>query len=167
MWRTRALGILLALIHHRFAQKKLCPNYCISLAALPLERKSLYDAQELTQMVPLFGLDTYAELRRANRWTELYLPNALGAPEGSYEKRPPCVALKRAVEWGSSSKLGQMLENFEANRKIHLFNETDHLKGLWTKSTRETHSLREYIRRDIEDAWRNRLEALEVVEAEL
>jgi len=164
MWRTRALGILSALVHQRFAPKKICPNYFISMAALVLERKSFYDAQELVQMIPLFGSDVYDRLRQANRWTDMYLPNATGAPEGSRDSRPPLPRLKRIVEWGSNSPIGRTLENFEARRKIRLFNETDHLKGVWTKSTRETHSLRDYIRQDIESAWRRRVEALDSAE---
>ena len=166
MWRTRALGILSALVHRRFARKKVCPNYFVSTAALVLERKSFYDAQELTQMIPLFGSEAYAQLRRANSWTEDHLPNAAGAPEEGRDAPPPVPIFKKIVEWGSNSPIGRALENFEATRKIRLFNETDHLKGVWTKSTRETHSLRDYIRQEIEDAWRRRVHAFEAAEAE-
>jgi hypothetical protein len=48
----------------------------------------------------------------------------------------------------------------EARRKIHRFNETDRLKGKWTKSTRESHSLQDNVRQDIESAWRRRIDAL-------
>jgi len=165
MWRTRALAMSTALFNRKFGNKMFCPNVFLSLAALSLERKSLYDAQEITQMIPLFGHDIYAELRRANRWTEDYLPNAIGAPDEERSVAPPLPALKSVMEWGSNSVIGRMLENFEAKRKIHRFNETDRLKGAWTKSTRETHSLRDYVRQDIEDTWRRRLAALDAAEA--
>jgi len=166
MWRTRALAMTSALFNRKFGNKKFCPNVFLSVAALTLERKSLYDAQELTQMIPLYGRDVYADLRRANPWTDRYLPNAQGAADEDHFVGPPLPGLKNLAEWGSNSVIGRMLENFEANRKNHRFNETDRLKGAWTKSTRETHSLRDYIRQDIENAWRRRLEALEAAEAQ-
>ena len=161
MWRTRALAIASALLDQRLGTGKLCPNFFLSVAALSLERRSLYDAHELAQLVPLFGRETYDELRRANGWTEAFLPNARGAPDNEhYFARPPWAGLKACAEWGSRSIFGRALEKFEAKRKIHRFNETDHLKGAWTKSTRESHSLRDYVRQDIETAWRSRLDAI-------
>jgi hypothetical protein len=161
MWRSRALAMASALVDQRFGSGKLCPNFFLSIAALSLERRSLYDAHELAQLVPLFGREAYDELRSANAWTDAFLPNARGAPsDDHYFARPPFAGFKACAEWGSRSIFGRALENFEARRKIHRFNETDHLKGAWTKSTRESHSLRDYIRQDIEAAWRNRLDAI-------
>jgi hypothetical protein len=161
MWRSRALAMASALVDQRFGSGKLCPNFFLSVAALSLERRSLYDAHELAQLVPLFGREAYDELRSANAWTDAFLPNARGAPsDDHYFARPPFAGFKTCAEWGSRSIFGRALENFEARRKIHRFNETDHLKGAWTKSTRESHSLRDYIRQDIEAAWRNRLDAI-------
>ena len=161
MWRTRALAIASALVDQKIGSGKLCPNFVLSLAALSLERRSLYDAHELAQLTPLFGRESYDELRRANTWTESFLPNASGAPtDEHWFSRPPFAGLKAWAEWGSRSIVGRALENFEARRKIHRFNETDALKGPWTKSTRESHSLQDRVRQDIETAWRHRLEAL-------
>ena len=166
MWRTRALAIASALINQKLGSGKLCPNFFLSVAALSLERRSLYDAHELAQLTPLYGRESYDELRRANGWTEAFLPNAQGAPSEDHGfTRPPFAGLKACAEWGSRSFLGRALENFEARRKIHRFNETDHLKGLWTKSTSESHSLRDHVRQDIETAWRRRLEALAAADA--
>ena len=161
MWRTRALAMVSALVDQKLGSAKLCPNFFLSVAALTLERRSLYDAHELSQLTPLFGRESYDALRRANDWTDAFLPNASGAPsDGHYFDRPPIGGLKTGIEWASRSVFGRLLENFEARRKIHRFNETDALKGRWTKSTRESHSLRDHVRQDIETAWRNRLEAL-------
>jgi hypothetical protein len=161
MWRTRALSQVSGLIDRRVGRGKLCANFVLSLSALPLERRSLYDAHELAQLMPLYGREGYDALRRANSWSEAFLPNAHGAPsEEYYFNRAPLAALKRCVEWGSRSVIGQALESFEAGRKIRRFNQSGYLKGTWTKSTPESHSLRDHVRQEIEAAWRGRLDAL-------
>jgi hypothetical protein len=168
MWRTRALAMVCALIDRKLGSGRLCPNFFLSAAALGLERRSLYDAHELSQLVPVFGRESYAELRQANFWTETFLPNAKGAPTAAcFLEGPAFPGVKRFAEWGSRSSLGRMLENFEAARKIHRFNETDRLKGAWTKSTRESHSLRDHVRQDIETAWGRRLDGLAAAEIAL
>lgn len=166
MWRTRALAIASALIDQKIGSGKLCPNFVLSVAALSLDRRSLYDAHELAQLLPLYGRETYQELRRVNSWTEAFLPNARGSPDESRGfTRPPFAHLKAFVEWGSRSVFGRALENFEARRKIHRFNETDRLKGQWTKSTLESHSLQDNVRQAIESAWRRRMDALAASDA--
>ncbi|MDE1150324.1 MAG: hypothetical protein PW843_27570 [Azospirillaceae bacterium] len=160
MWRTRALCRLLALADARLARGLFCPNTFLSLAALPLARRSLYDAQELCQMIPLYGLDMYETVRAANAWTADWLPNAAGAPPDSLNHRPYAAGLKRAGEWLLDSPVGRALEGLEARRKIHRFNETDRLKGAWTRSTPESHSLWDEMRLKIEAAWRARMDEL-------
>lgn len=160
MWRTRAFCRLLALMDAKLANGLFCPNTFLSLAALPLARRSLYDAQELCQMIPLYGLDVYETVREANAWTADWLPNAVGAPLGSLNCVPYTTALKRAGEWLLASPLGRALEGLEARRKIHRFNETDRLKGAWTRSTRESHSMWDEMRLKIEAAWQARMDEL-------
>jgi hypothetical protein len=143
----------------------LCPNFFLSEAALSLDRRSLYDAHELSQLVPIYGDEPYEQLRRANGWTDALLPNARGAPnENDGYISPRFAGLKAVLEWASRSPIGRALENFEARRKIHRFNETDRLKGQWTKSTLESHSLRDHVRQQIETAWRQRMDALATAE---
>ena len=64
---------------------RLCPNYLLSENALALKDRSPYAARELVQMAPLYGLDTFYQMRTANPWVETYLPNAWGfsQPAGS------------------------------------------------------------------------------------
>lgn len=161
MWRTRALCRMLALLDEKLRQGLFCPNTFLSAAALPLARHSLYDAQELSQMVPLHGLAEYRRLRAANSWTEEWLPNAPDAPEDCEDNPPYARGLKRAFEAVLAGGIGRAIEDFEARRKIHRFNETDRLKGTWTRSTREAHSMWDDMRLKIEGAWRERLDALE------
>src|SRR5262245_9720847 len=113
MWRTRALAIASALANQKLGSGRLCPNFFLSMAALSLERRSLYDAHELAQLQPLFGREGYEELREVNSWTDAFLPNARGAPaETHYFSRPPLPGLKAFAEWGSRSVFGRALENF-------------------------------------------------------
>lgn len=160
MWRTRALCRLLALLDKTFGKGMFCPNMFLSGAAMTLGRRSLYDAQELGQMIPLFGFVEYETVRRANSWTEQFLPNALGAPSSNEICEPRWPPLKHAAEWLLDSPLGRRLERFEADRKIRRFNETNHLKGAWTRSTRDAHSLWDDMRLKIERAWQHRMDAI-------
>jgi hypothetical protein len=165
MWRARALAMVMALINRKLGSGRLCPNFFLSVAAITLERRSLYDAHELAQLIPLFGREAYAALRQANGWIETFLPNADGPPTEAYLfDRPPLSRLKTCVEWGSRSALGRAFENFEAGRKIRRFNHADRLRDTWTKSTRESHGLRDQVRQDIETAWRFRLDRLTAAE---
>jgi hypothetical protein len=96
----------------------LCPNYFLSERALVLEERSLFTAHEVTQMVPITGLDTYQRLRELNRWTDTFLPNAAGPPRhfplSSSVRRQP----RAAVETALRTRLGQSLEDWEMSRKL-------------------------------------------------
>ena len=161
LWRTRALCRLLALLDDRLRRGLFCPNTFLSSAALTLNRRSLYDAQELCQMIPLHGIETYETVRRANGWTADWLPNAEGPPPAALDLPPLSQGLKQTGEWLLASWAGRALEDFEANRKIHRFNETDRLKGAWTRSTRESHSMWDGMRLKIEQAWTERMNEIE------
>jgi hypothetical protein len=165
LWRTRALCRLLALLDERLRRGLFCPNTFLSSAALPLNRRTLYDAQELCQMIPLHGLEVYQTVRRANAWTAEFLPNAEGPPPGSVDLEPLSYRLKQASEWLLSSPPGRALETFEANRKIRRFNESEHLKGAWTRSTRDSHSMWDGMRLKIERAWTDRMNEIADLEA--
>ncbi|MEI9985261.1 MAG: hypothetical protein WDN69_19950 [Aliidongia sp.] len=98
LWRTRAFCRFLALLDNRLGSGSFCPNTFLSMAALALPRQSMYDAQELCQMIPLFGDDTYLAVREANAWTADWLPNAEGAPMAGERGDPlsrPSEALRR------------------------------------------------------------------------
>ncbi len=159
MWRTRAFCRFLALLDNRLGSGVFCPNTFLSMAALTLPRRSMYDAQELCQMIPLFGDDTYRAVRAANAWTADWLPNAEDAPTVGERADPLSRRLKRCGEWLLDSHAGRALEKFEATRKIHRFNETNRLKGAWTRSTDERHSMWDEMRLKIEGAWQQRLDA--------
>jgi hypothetical protein len=119
LWVCRAL-ILLVARFGRLEGVHLCPNYLVTTRALELGEHSLYVAHELAQMIPLFGMETYEEMRRLNGWTSDYLPNALKAPE-----MPPGAKLiqrrtgiQRALETIFRLPLFGWVERWEMNRKI-------------------------------------------------
>jgi len=122
VWLCRALTI--AVVRWASLQGDLiCPNYVLSEHALQSDREDLYYAHELAQMVPLAGLETYARMRRANRWTDRFLPNASGCPP----RTPTDLALappsgvKLATEVVLSTRVGDALEAWEMRRKASRF----------------------------------------------
>lgn len=99
---------------------ELCPNYLVTRRALAFPDRDLYSAHELAHMVPVFGMQTYDQMRRVNGWSARFLPNAAGPPPlpaGWQVKGPPGFsrpALERLVgylplDW---------LERWEMQRKI-------------------------------------------------
>ncbi|MFZ0547381.1 MAG: hypothetical protein WAM60_18185, partial [Candidatus Promineifilaceae bacterium] len=96
LWSCRAWTILLV----RLAARQgihLCPNYFLSERQLRFKEKNLYTAHELTQMVPVAGLDIYRQMRQLNNWTADFLPNADGIPQPTTAAPPakPKTTLKR------------------------------------------------------------------------
>lgn len=125
LWVCRAMVIGIV----RLAAKQgivLCPNYFLAERALELADQNLYTAHEVAQMVPLSGFAVYEAFRQANRWTEAYLPNAVGAPS-----RPEVVqtglpgagpgAARRAAEALLRTSAGRGLERRVMDRKVRKF----------------------------------------------
>ena len=119
LWLCRALILLLG----RFAAlqgAKVCPNYLVTQNALDFSPQNLYAAHELTQMVPLAGMDVYRQIRAANPWAESYLPNAGGPPQrGLSLPQPESVARGGAwLEGLLPAYSVDRLEAWEMTRKI-------------------------------------------------
>ena len=119
LWTCRALALALG----RLAAVKgfnLCPNYIVTTRALEFQDRNLYVAHELAQMVPLSGLNIYAEIRRLNGWVAGFLPNADGAPPvAATVKRPESPPRLRPVfESALRTPPGTWLERWEMARKI-------------------------------------------------
>jgi hypothetical protein len=119
LWTSRAfvLGIArLAALHG----VRICPNYMITENAMILSDRSLYTAHELTQMVPLFGMKCYNQLRALNPWTEKFLPNANGIPHRQLPNHPMDRSYKiQAVLQGLLlTPPGNWFEQWEMDRKI-------------------------------------------------
>jgi hypothetical protein len=96
----------------------LCPNYFLSERALTLTERSLFTAHEVTQMVPLAGLETYERLRRLNGWTETFLPNAAGPPRHVGAVEPSTRRIRGLAEAALRTRLVGSLERWEMRRKV-------------------------------------------------
>jgi hypothetical protein len=125
LWLCRALIIgLVRAVGLKGTQ--LCPNYFLSEQALVLTERTLFTAHEVTQMVPLSGMPTYERLRALNRWTDMYLPNATGAPHRVAPVEPSLRRARQLVEGTLRSRLCSPLERWEMTRKIHKFAKRGH-----------------------------------------
>jgi hypothetical protein len=119
LWTCRALSLLVARLA-KLESVNLCPNYLITTKALALDEHSLYVAHELTQMIPLSGMEIYAEMRRLNHWMADYLPNALTLPEISKGIKPieKRSVIKKILELLFRSPFASRFEKWEMDRKI-------------------------------------------------
>ncbi|MDQ6671717.1 MAG: hypothetical protein M3069_13395 [Chloroflexota bacterium] len=117
LWLCRALVVGLV----RTAALRgttLCPNYFLSERALVLSERNLFTAHEVTQMVPLIGLETYQRLRALNPWTKTFLPNAGGPPRRIGTVELSRRRARRLVEATLRSRVCGPLEHWEMARKI-------------------------------------------------
>ncbi len=116
LWTVRALAVLVT--HFAGLEgARLCPNYVVTTDALEFHERSLYAAHEVTQMIPVAGLEIYERIRGLNSWTDDFLPNAQGAPI-------PPREVGCAARWQPrlEAALGMLpihwFEAWEMNRKI-------------------------------------------------
>jgi hypothetical protein len=159
LWRTRALVLCLRLIDNKTLQRKICPNFFLSTAALELDVKSYYIAHELAQMVPMYGLDVYTEMRKRNAWADAILPNARGAPDMTQELNvSPNTRRKAIFEWALKTPFGAWFETFESTRKIRKFNTEEYYCEPHGAFTPEKTGQRLNTANWIEQAWKSRLE---------
>jgi hypothetical protein len=142
VWLTRALAVALVRATRRFGAC-LCPNYVLSRTALSQSPRNIYIAHELAQMAPLSGLEIYWQMRAANPWTQVFLPNAYGPRRGGSQPARTSLArpLQRLGERLLSGRRGDGLEAWEQRRKQRKFApeagrpssaaqlDADHVKG--------------------------------------
>lgn len=157
LWTVRVFARLLELLDKKFSSGELCPNFFVSTRALRLDGPSLYIAQEVAQMVPIYGLDVYESLRAANPWTFEYLPNAEGAPPVTRRCEPRSPMIGQVGEKILRSPLGDWFESWECRRKLHRYNETAFLLGRQTPFHAEATGHRRNIKNNIRTAFEIRL----------
>jgi hypothetical protein len=119
VWLARAVTIGVAKAVIRLPSRRrvhLCPNYLIGESALDLWERDVYTAHELTQLVPVAGLDVYRSLLERNRWYLQFLPNA--GEKGLPPVRPGAGWGQRLFSTPVTSTLFDRLERWEMTRKV-------------------------------------------------
>ncbi len=122
VWLARAFAIVIVRLSRRRGAL-VCPNYVLAETALAQDRRNLYIAHEVAQMVPLYGFALYARMRDQNVWAADYLPNADAPfyPEVECRLSRPARAVQRVTEWLLGGRLGDALEGWESTRKLRRF----------------------------------------------
>ena len=118
LWLCRAIIIALVVKPAASRGDVVCPNYLLSERALLFVERNLFTAHELTQMVPIAGLETYRHMRQVNGWVTRFLPNAgilpLRASIDPSFQRP----IRTLAETVLRTPLGAGLEQWEMRRKV-------------------------------------------------
>ncbi len=122
VWLARGMAVALVRIA-RLGGTQLCPNFVLAETALSQERRDVFIAHEVAQMVPLYGSDVYEQFRNANVWVKTHLPNAEGSFRGKMVYRMGWAGrlVKRLGEFILGGRLGDWLEHWEQRRKLKRF----------------------------------------------
>lgn len=116
VWLCRAVIIQLVRFH-KLRGVVICPNWILSEEAIELERRDLFSARELKQMVPLVGPAVYRRMIEANDWIRELLPNAVGPPRIGQPLATGSSPIARLGEAVLRSHLGDPLEQWVQRRK--------------------------------------------------
>lgn len=122
VWLARLFAVTLV----RIVQIRgpiICPNYVVAANALTQNRRDLFIAHEVTQMIPLYGWSLYDDLRACNDWVRGELPNA-ETPFHTVQRITTGAGwtqLKRSLEALLGGGLGDRLEHWERQRKQRRF----------------------------------------------
>ena len=122
VWLARAFAIVLVRAA-RWRGVTLCPNYVLAESALEQQRKDLFIAHEIAQMVPIYGHEVYHRFRAMNTWAGENLPNAeqVYFAEADYPLTGLRGRVKGLGERLLSGRLGDWLEQWEYRRKLRRF----------------------------------------------
>jgi hypothetical protein len=120
VWLSRAFIVAVVRLAARRGYE-LCPNYILAASALAFPDQNLYTAHELLQMVPLYGLETYRQIRQVNTWVTQFMPNAARAPLNRPDLPAPYAAIQRLLELPLTTPAGGWLDEWEMGRKIRKF----------------------------------------------
>jgi len=119
LWLCRGLLVALARWTRRTGPL-LCPNFLLTTRRLEIPDRNLFTARELFQMVPIAGYPIYRQMLRLNAWARDFLPNAQPRTEALRPPRARALGrLQPPLERVLSGRLGQRLERWEMERKVH------------------------------------------------
>lgn len=85
-----------------------CMNYYVDEKGLQIREKNIYTATELATLIPMRGVQAFADLYDSNTWSREMLPNY--TMKVSYTKEARNTWLKRFVEVFFSNPVGQVLD---------------------------------------------------------
>jgi hypothetical protein len=117
VWLARALSILVVR-YARLWGTKLCPNYVVAHDQLTQQRRDLYIAHEIAQMMPLYGHTLYEKMLALNAWAAHVLPNSKPYELKEADRRS---RLKQTAEYVLGGRLGNLLDTLEYRRRAHKF----------------------------------------------
>lgn len=109
LWLAQAGAMALRHIVPR-AGVELCPNYFLAGDRLALQERSLYQAHEVLQVVPLFGSEACRAFLEANDWARELLPGWDVATRYSRLQELPVGRLARGLETLLSGRAGALLD---------------------------------------------------------
>lgn len=160
MWQSRALVLVAKRIDAMTRKRKICPNFFMSTAALEFDVQSMYVAQELAQMVPIYGRETYDQMRRINSWSSDFLPNAADPPPNSDALSiSVSETLKAPLQSLYGTLVGTWLEPWERSRKLLRFNAAHYNDGTYSAFSSERTGHDTTTGQRIEAAWNKHLAA--------
>ncbi len=109
LWLVQAAAMALRRLVPR-AGVELCPNYFLTEGAPPLDDRSLYQAHEVLQFVPLFGGEACRAFQDANPWARQLLPGWDLATRHARLQELSQPAPARLVERWLAGRLGDGLD---------------------------------------------------------
>jgi hypothetical protein len=121
LWLARAFIVTFGRFMRLFGDR-ICVNLLVTESALEWHPQDLYSAREMSQMIPITGMDVYQQLREENPWIEMHLPNAKSAPSNTPKTQPRRSLWQKLLELPLRGKLGDSLEKWTMNfqmKKIH------------------------------------------------
>jgi hypothetical protein len=123
LWIARAIAVTFGRFMRLFGDR-ICVNLLVTESALEWQPQDLYSAREMSQMIPISGVDVYEQLREANPWIETYLPNAKSTPLVTPKPQPRIAWLQKIFEFLLRGKLGDVLEKWSMDFQIKKINNT-------------------------------------------
>jgi predicted nucleotidyltransferase len=109
LWLARTFMHLFKKLTFLFHKEHLfCMNYYVDEEGLLIKEKNIYTATELATLIPMRGIQAFADLYANNTWSREMLPNY--TMKVSYTKEARNTWLKRLVEAFFSNLVGQALD---------------------------------------------------------
>lgn len=126
LWLARTLLVVFKKIFLLNSHKYFCVNYFVDTEHLEIEEKNLFTATESVTLLPMWGLEAYADFCRSNAWVRQYYPHF---PPRSTGGVPPQTRglIKKTLEWVLFGAVGSWLD-----RKAMRFT-----VGFWKKKFRD------------------------------